>query len=277
MAGNRQKKFYLSMAWWKSQRLVIFGIISPKNSMLKLFSTVLLAAFSLFLFSCNSGEIKKLQTQNDSLRNLLRTGNSVVNTIVSVNTLLDSIDATRSVMKVNHADGEGDYATRMMELKEYIKLTENKIGELEAEMVETNVNSETYLAIINALKDEIHVRNEEMGLISENIELNEEMKLKGVQLEDVESRLEVKKTELKLLELHIKELVKRMNISEAEGLYAQAAATEEAARRTKLAPHKRKETYREALALYEKSLAKGKKDAQAKIDELRKKIGPDED
>jgi hypothetical protein len=245
--------------------------------MLRLLSVGLAACFSLFLFSCNSGEIKKLQSQNDSLRNLLRAGNSVVNTIVSVNTLLDSIDATRSVMKVNHADGEGDYATRMMELKEYIKLTENKIGELEAEMVETNVNSDTYLAIITALKDEIHVRNEEMGLISENIELNEEMKLKGVQLEDVESRLEVKKTELKLLELHIKELVKRMNISEAEGLYAQAAATEEAARRTKLAPHKRKETHREALALYEKSLAKGKKDAQAKIDELRKKIGPDED
>ena len=180
-------------------------------------------------------------------------------------------------MKMNHPDGEGDYSRRMLELKDYIKQTENKIGELEAEMVETNVNSETYLAIINALKDEIHVRNEEMGLISENIELNEDMKLKSVQLEDVESRLEVKKTELKLLELQIKELVKRMNISEAEGLYAQAGAMEEAARRTKLAPHKRKETYREALELYEKSFAKGKKDAQAKIDELRKKVGPDDD
>jgi hypothetical protein len=245
--------------------------------MLKLFSTVLLAVFSLFLFSCNSGEIKKLQSQNDSLRNLLRAGNSVVNTIVSVNTLLDSIDATRNVMKVNQASGEGDYSKRMLELKDYIKLTENKIGELEAEMVETSVNSETYLAIINALKDELRFRNEELGLISENSELNEEMKLKGVQLEDVEARLEVKKTELKMLELHIKELVKRMSISEAEGLYAQAAATEEAARRTKLAPHKRKETYREALTLYEKSFAKGKKDAQAKIDELRKKVGPDDD
>jgi hypothetical protein len=245
--------------------------------MLKSISFAVLACFTLLLFSCNSGEIKRLKSENDSLRNLTKASNSVVSTIVSVNTLLDSIDATRHVMKVNHAEGEGDYSQRMLELKEYIKQTENKIGELEAEMVETNVNSETYLAIINALKDEIHVRNEEMGLISENIELNEEMKLKGVQLEDVESRLEVKKTELKLLELHIKELVKRMNISEAEGLYAQAAATEEAARRTKLAPHKRKETYREALALYEKSLAKGKKDAQAKIDELRKKIGPDED
>ena len=231
----------------------------------------------MFLFSCNSGEIKKLQTQNDSLRNLLKAGNNVVSTIVTVNSLLDSIDATRNVMRVDHAEGQGDYAARMSELKEYIELTEDKIGELEAEMVETNVNSGTYLAIIDALKDEIRVRNEEMGLIAENADLNEDLKLKAVQLEDVESRLEVKKTELKLLEIHIKELVKRMNISEAEGLYAQGAAMEEAARRTKLAPHKRKETYREALELYEKSVAKGKKEAQAKVDELRKKVGPDED
>ena len=114
---------------------------------MKSISFAVLAGFSLLLFSCNSGEIKKLQAQNDSLRNLMRTGNSVVNTIVSVNTLLDSIDATRHVMKMNHADGEGDYSRRMLELKDYIKQTENKIGELEAEMVETNVNSETYLAI----------------------------------------------------------------------------------------------------------------------------------
>jgi seryl-tRNA synthetase len=256
---------------------VIFGVLSPEKYMLKPLSFVVSACFALLLFSCNSGEIQKLKAENDSLRNFMKASTSVVNTIVSVNTLLDSIDATRNIMKVNHADGEGNYSQRMLELKDYIKQTENKIGELEAEMVESSVNSETYLAIINALKDEIHVRNEEMGLISENMELNEDMKLKAVQLEDVESRLEVKKTELKLLELQIKELVKRMGISEAEGLYAQAGAMEEAARRTKLAPHKRKETYREALALYEKSFAKGKKDAQAKIDELRKKVGPDED
>lgn len=239
---------------------------------------VLLAPASLFLFSCNTAELQKLKTENDSLRNQLRTGNQVVSTIVSVNTLLDSIDATRDVMKVNHSEGEKtDYTKRMTDLKDYIKQTESKIKELEDEMVETSVNSESYLAIINALRDELHVRNEELGLIEENSDLNEDLKLKGVQLEDVEARLEVKKTELKMLEIHIKELVKRMNISEADGLYAQGAAMEEAARRTKLAPHKRRETYREALALYEKALAKGNKEAKAKVDELRKKVGPDED
>ena len=230
------------------------------------------------LVSCHS-DYDKLKTENDSLKYQLKSGSQMVSTLVSVNTLLDSIDATRHLMRMNQAAGleEKSYDKRMLELKDYIKQTEEKLGELEATMIETNVNSESYLVIITALKDELRIRNEELGLIEENSELNNEVQLKGVQLEDVESRLEVKKTELKLLEIQIKELVKRMGISEAEGLYAQAGAMEEAARRTKLAPFKRRQTYREALALYEKSLAKGKKEAKAKVDELRAKVGPDDD
>lgn len=236
--------------------------------------------FLCFLFaSCDSAKLKKLEAENDSLKHELKSGGQVVKALVSVNTLLDSIDATRNLMRMNQADGmeKKGYDQRMVELKDYIKQTEEKLGELEASMIETNVNSDSYIIIISALKDELRIRNEELGLIEENSELNNEVMLKGVQLEDVEARLDVKKTELKLLELQIKELIKRMGISEAEGLFAQAGAMEEAARRTKLAPFKRKQTYREALALYEKSLAKGKKEAKAKIDELRAKVGPDED
>jgi len=238
----------------------------------------LILLIPIILTSCSS-KYEKLKAENDSLRNQISNGNHVVDALVSVTTLLDSIDATRHVLRVNQADGleKKTYDKRMLELKDYIKQTENKITEMQAAMVETDVNSESYLIIINALKDELKIRNEELGLIEENSELNNEVKLKAVQLDEIESRLEVKKTELKLLELQIKELVRRMVISEAEGLYAQAGAVEEAAKRTKLAPFKRKQTYREALELYEKSLAKGKKEAKAKVDEIRAKIGPDED
>ncbi len=238
---------------------------------------LLLLAF-LPLISCDNSKYEKLKVQNDSLRHQLNAGMQVVNTIVSVNTLLDSIDATRNIMKVNINDGlkEKGYDKRMLELKDYIKQTEDKLGELEASMIETNVNTESYLIIIDALKDELRIRNEEMGLIEENMELNNDVQMKAVQLGDVESKLDVKRAELMMVEYQIKNLVKRMVISEAEGLYAQAGAMEEAAKRTKLAPHRRKETYREALSLYEKSLAKGKKEAKAKIAELKAKIGPDE-
>jgi hypothetical protein len=47
---------------------------------------------------------------------------------------------------------------------------------------------------------------------------------------------------------------------------------EETANRTKLAPKKKKASYEEAIQLYKKSLSLGKKEAQARITELEKKI-----
>ena len=231
---------------------------------------------SIIFTACQNSDCGKMSTQIDSLKREINSGGQMVNAVVSVNSLLDSIDATRHVLRVHHVTGEEkhQYDERMLELKEYVKETENKIGELEANMVETSVNSDSYLAIIAALKDELRMRNEELGLIDDNSELNNEELLRSVQLEDLEARLEVKKMELLLLELRITEMVRSMNLSEAESLYLQAAALEEAAKRTKLAPFKRRQAFRQAIELYEKSLAKGNGDAKAKIEELQAKVDP---
>ena len=61
-------------------------------------------------------------------------------------------------------------------------------------------------------------------------------------------------------------------MSEADSYMARGEAIEEAANRTKLAPRKKKETYREALELYKKALSLGSDKAQAKITALEKKI-----
>ena len=64
----------------------------------------------------------------------------------------------------------------------------------------------------------------------------------------------------------------KSQMTEADAFFARAEAMEEAAKRTKLAPKKRKETYAEALELYKKALAYGRADAEAKITELEGKI-----
>jgi hypothetical protein len=57
------------------------------------------------------------------------------------------------------------------------------------------------------------------------------------------------------------------------GLYfAEAQALETAANRTHFAPRKKKETRREALELYKLSFSLGNVDAEAKIQELEKKL-----
>jgi hypothetical protein len=61
-------------------------------------------------------------------------------------------------------------------------------------------------------------------------------------------------------------------MNEADSYFARATAVEEAANRTKLAPRKKKETYKEAIELYKKALSMGKQEAQDKITALEKKV-----
>ena len=231
----------------------------------------LLLLSPILFVSCQNSDCSQMSSEIDSLRQEINSGGQMVDAVATVNSLLDSIDVTRHTMRIHHANGNEmhHYDARMLELKDYVKQTENKIGELEASMVETSVNSESYLAIISALKDELRMRNEELGLIEDNERLNNEELLRSVQLEDMESRLEVKKLELMLLELRLAEMVRAMKLSEAESYYLQASALEESAKRTKLAPFKRRQALRQAIELYEKSLAKGNGDAKEKLQHFR--------
>ena len=235
---------------------------------------LLAIGISSFLTSC-SNEAATLKKENDSLRNQLLASQRTVEVLKTVNVLLDSIDATRHAVRLISAETQNagsDYSLRMVELKDYVKETEGKIRELEATMAENTVNSESYQVIIDALKDELRMRNEEIGIMEENADLNTEVNVKTAQLNDIEMRLESKKNELKLLQVRINELVRTMKITEADSYYAQAGALEEAARRTKLAPNKKRETMEEALGLYEKALSLGKKEAKPKVDELKSKL-----
>jgi len=201
----------------------------------------------------------------------------MVDAMKTVNDLLDSIDVTRHAVRVLSAENPkgkagADYSQRMVELKDYVKQTEDKIRELEAAAADNVVNADSYMIIIDALKDELHVRNEEIGIMQESDSLNMAVNLKSTQLDDMELKLEAKKGELKLLQIQVTEMVRTMKISQADSYFAQAGALEEAARRTILAPNKKKATYQEALELYQKALKLGNKKAKTKVDELKAKL-----
>jgi TPR repeat protein len=96
--------------------------------------------------------------------------------------------------------------------------------------------------------------------------------LRETEIDDLEQEIKLKLEELDFVENKIQEMMKKAQISEADSYYALGEALEEAARRTKLARKKKKETYKEALEYYQKALAFGREDAQEKIDELQEKI-----
>jgi hypothetical protein len=75
------------------------------------------------------------------------------------------------------------------------------------------------------------------------------------------------------LEGLVKDINDQNRVKVASLYFSQAQALETAASRTKFAPRKRKATNREALELYKLSFSLGNQDAQAKIQELEKKLG----
>jgi hypothetical protein len=109
-------------------------------------------------------------------------------------------------------------------------------------------------------------------VLKENKNLNQTVKIQQGNLEDFQLQLDAKYHEVKLFELQIQELTDKLQITEANAYFAQAQALELAARKTRLAPNKKRETYREALDLYSKAKVAGHPEAQARITELEKRL-----
>jgi len=237
--------------------------------------------FVLVLASCDN-KSEKLQTQVDSLKAELQTNQKFVQTLQDVGVLMDSIDANRQLLRVNMVEGTtySDYTARMKDINNYVKDTQGKIEDLEKTLKKSKGTANAYAATIKKLKSDLETKNQEISKLqelvaslgNENQNLITTNNLQQAEINDKSSQIEAKKQELALLEEKIQQVQVQSKVSEADSYFARAQAVEEAANRTKLAPRKKKDTYKEAIELYRKSLSLGKTEAQAKIDALSKKI-----
>lgn len=235
-----------------------------------------------FLLSCGTQEKEALQFQVDSLQIELEKSHETSQTLAEIGTLLDSIDATRQLLRVNLVEGTpfDDYSGRMEELNDYIKNTQDRIEELEKSLKSSKANAKAFSKTIAQLKAELATKGKEMAFLQEQVEKfrneNENLiitvDLQDAEIADKQAQIDARSQELALIEARVQELMIQSKISEAEAYYTRAQAIETAAERTKLAPRKKKETFKEALDLYKKALSLGKTDAQAKITELEGRL-----
>lgn len=249
------------------------------NKMAKILLSMAVAAF---VFTACDNKSEKLQTQVDSLREALQTNQKFVETLQEVGTLMDSIDASRQLLRVNMVEGTtySDYTARMKDINNYVKDTKGKIEDLEKALKKSKGANNAYAATIKKLKADLEERNQEIATLKAKVDelgnQNDNMKmtidLQQNEIADKAAQIEAKKQELALLEEKIQQVQIQSKVSEADSYYARGEAVEEAANRTKLAPRKKKDTYKEAIELYRKALSLGKQEAQAKIDALSKKI-----
>lgn len=244
-------------------------------------NTLFIVLIATFLMSCGK-EAEKLRTQVDSLKVELQTSQQFAQTLQEVSVLMDSIDANRQVLRVNMVEGTTyeNYTSRMKDINNYVKDTQKKIETLETSLSKSKGNNAALSNTIKKLKADLEARNKEIAQLNENVEQlrNENQNLittvglQEAELNDKEAQIQAKQQELALIEAKIQELMIASKMSEADSYFARAQAVEEAASRTKLAPRKKKDTLKEALELYKKSLSLGKQEAQAKITELEEKV-----
>jgi chromosome segregation ATPase len=193
---------------------------------------------------------------------------------------MDSIDANRQVLRMNMMEGTtfDNYTNRMEDLNKYVKDTEKKIAELEKSLKKSKSNTSYFATLVNNLKAEVEKKNQEIAILqdmvskyqTENENLVKVNEMQEAEIVDQESQLATKQQELALIEARIQELMIQSKVSEAEQYYSRGMAVEAAAARIKLAPRKKKETLKEALEYYKKSLSLGHEPAKAKIDLLEK-------
>jgi chromosome segregation ATPase len=234
------------------------------------------------LLSCDNKEKEQMQSRIDSLQTELQTSQKMANTLSEIGVLMDSIDASRQLLRVNMAEGTTyeDYNERMKDINSYVRDSRKKIDDLEKSLSKSKANAGAFSKTIKQLKADLEAKTGEIASLQEQVDKyrNENENLittVGMQekeLVDKQAEIEQKSQELALIEARIQELMIQSKMSEADAYYARAQAVEEAANRTRLAPRKKKETLKEAVELYKKALSMGKTEAQAKIDELEKKI-----
>ncbi len=248
-----------------------------------MYKKLLLVTFvATFIFGCSTKEKAQLQSRVDSLTVELETSQRMAETLQDVGTLMDSIDANRQLLRVNMVEGTtyDNYTSRMKDLNNYVRETEEKIADLEKQLKKSKRSANAFGASIKKLKAELVGKSEEIMQLQEKVEaqrnenqnLSQTIKLQGDELSDKEAQIRQKEEELAHIEARIQELLINSKVSEADAYYARAQAVEETANRTMLAPKKKKASYQEAIELYKKALSLGKKEAQAKISALEKKI-----
>ena len=236
---------------------------------------VILLAFA----SCNT---EQLETENaalkaamDSLNIQIENDKVVGEQLAKVSALMDSIDKERNSLRINLETGikPDDYETRMKNIQNYLKDTRKKLEDM-------NKNNSSYSSLVKKLQKELTTKNTEITKLQDQVAIYQEenkgliskVNLQSMEIEEKGQMIMIKEQELALIEAKMQEIMIKAEVSEADALFARGEAMELAATRTKLAPKKRKETYREAIELYKKSQSLGNTFAQAKIEALQEKI-----
>lgn len=231
------------------------------------------------LWSCDTKKITKLEQKVDSLNVVIVTSREAEETMNEVGALIDSIDASRSALRLKMIEGSSyaEYVSRLRDINNYVQRTEAKLNALEASAKKSSKSSASAIKRLKA--DLKKTSNELVELQLQLVNMRNENLRLWTKMNEKDSLLWMKDQVIKLREGDVASLERLVNDTNEENkvvvanlYYAQAQALETAANRTQFAPRKKKQARREALELYKLSLSLGKVESQSKIDELENEL-----
>ena len=251
---------------------------------------MIIGVLVLTLFGCSNEKEKEvllsensnLVAQIDSLSLELKSSQKASATLVQAMTLLDSIDLGRKMLRVTleNSDSQEDFIAHLSELKSYITQTSQQISSLEKSLKDSKATQNTYANSLKKLKADFEIQKNDIAMLEARLdsEANNNQKLvtlNNIQAETIlnqDEMIEAKMMELELLDQQITAMKSAFQVSEADSYYTRGEAYSLAAQRTKLAPSKKKSTYKQALENYQKALELGREDAKPKIEMIAKKL-----
>jgi hypothetical protein len=230
-------------------------------------------------FSCDTQERLRLQLKTDSLTYALEDSKKAEQGMNEVGILLDSIDANRHALHSDIVEGisYADYISRLKAINTHIQVSQAKIASLEATLKNSKKSNS---ATIRRLKADLEARSKEIvelqlnvvALRDQNKDLVARLLRKDSLLSSKDEVIRLKNVDVASLESLVQDINDQNRIKVGNLYYAQAAALEEAAKRTKFAPRKKKDTKREALELYRLAYSLGNAEALVRIQALEKDL-----
>src|SRR5690606_21758505 len=132
---------------------------------------ILLLPLAAMLAGCDNAEKEALQRQVDSLNIELVRSHQMSETLAEVGSLLDSIDASRHLLRIDMVEGTyDDYAERMRDLNNYVQQSERKIMALEQALKSSSGKSAQLARAVERMKAELLTKSQEIALLQEQLE-----------------------------------------------------------------------------------------------------------